>query len=390
MTKLLRIPFISALLGAGVVVAVLAATGGLSDDGSTKTIVQQAPLGSATPAADTKGLTPRDIYRRDAPGVVYITAQIVQQSTDSFFFPQTQRGTATGSGFVIDEDGHIVTNAHVVQGATTLSVKFSDDQSVKAKVVGRDVSTDLALIKVDPKGLDLEPLALGSSKSVQVGDPTIAIGNPFGLERTLTTGVVSALQRRITAPNNFQIENVIQTDAAINPGNSGGPLIDATGKVIGINSQIQTGGTSQGNVGIGFAVPIDTARRIIPQLKQGNVERAYLGLTSLTITKALDALNLPASKGVLVESVQPGSPAAKAGLRDGDVTAQLQGGQIQIGGDIIVALDGKAITTSNQLASIVAAKKPGDELEITVLRDGKRKTLKAKLATRPNTVTDQG
>jgi S1-C subfamily serine protease len=390
MTKLLRIPFVSALLGAGVVIAVLAVAGSLGGDSTTKTVIQQAPLqSSATPASDTKGLTARDIYRRDAPGVVFITAQIVQQ-TDQFFFPQTQRGTATGSGFVIDKDGLILTNAHVIADATSLTVKFSDDQTAKAKVIGKDVSSDLALIKVDSKGLDLHPLTLGSSKSVQVGDPTIAIGNPFGLERTLTTGVVSALQRRITAPNNFTIDHVIQTDAAINPGNSGGPLIDATGRVIGINSQIQTGGSGNGNVGIGFAVPIDTAKRLLPALKQGNVERAYLGLTSLTITKALDALNLPASKGVLVETVQPGSPAAKAGVHDGNVTAQLEGGQIQIGGDIIVALDGKPITTSDQLATIVGSKKPGDKIQITVLRDGKRKTLSAKLATRPNALSSSG
>jgi S1-C subfamily serine protease len=391
MTKLLRIPFVSALLGAGVVVALLAVAGDLGGNSTTKTVVQQAPLdNSATPASDTKGLTARDIYRRDAPGVVFITAQIVQQSTDQFFLPQTQRGTATGSGFVIDKDGDILTNAHVISGATSLSVKFSDNQTLKAKVIGRDVSSDLALIKVDPKGLDLHPLTLGSSKSVQVGDPTIAIGNPFGLERTLTTGVVSALQRRITAPNNFTIDHVIQTDAAINPGNSGGPLIDATGRVIGINSQIQTGGSGNGNVGIGFAVPIDTAKRLLPELKQGNVERAYLGLSSLTITKALDALNLPASKGVLVETVQPGSPAAKAGIHDGNVTAQLEGGEIQIGGDIIVALDGKPITTSDQLATLVGSKKPGDKIQITVLRDGKRKTLTAKLSTRPNTLSSSG
>jgi S1-C subfamily serine protease len=392
MTKLLRIPFVSALLGAGVVVAVLAVSGELGGKSDTTTVVQQAPLqGSVTPASDTKGLTPRDIYRRDAPGVVFITAQIVQQSTDQFFFPQTQRGTATGSGFVIDKDGDILTNAHVVADATSLSVKFSDDKTVKAKVIGKDVSSDLALLKIDPKGIDLHPLALGDSKSVQVGDPTIAIGNPFGLERTLTTGVVSALQRQIQAPNGFSIDNVIQTDAAINPGNSGGPLIDATGKVIGINSQIQTGGSGNTNVGIGFAVPIATAERIIPQLKEGgSVQRAYLGMSSLTITKALDELNLPSSKGVLVESVQPGSPAAKAGLKDGNVTAQLNGGQIQIGGDIIVALDGKAITTSDQLASIVGNKKPGDKLEITVLRDGKRKNLTAKLGKRPNSLSSSG
>jgi S1-C subfamily serine protease len=389
MNKILRIPLVSALLGAGVVVAVLAATGDLGG-GTSTTVVRQAPLAAAaTPASDAKGLTARDIYKRDAPGVVFITAQIVQQD-NSFFFPQTQRGTATGSGFVIDNDGHILTNAHVISGATSLSVKFSDDKTVKAKVVGQDVSTDLALIKVDPDGLDLHPLELGSSKDVQVGDPTIAIGNPFGLERTLTTGVVSALQRRISAPNNFTIDNVIQTDAAINPGNSGGPLIDATGRVIGVNSQIQTGGSGNGNVGIGFAVPIDTAERILPQLKKGSVERAYLGLSSLTITKALDQLDLPVDKGVLVESVQPGSPAAKAGIRDGDISAQLEGGQIQLGGDIIVALDGKAITTSNQLASIVSAKKPGDKLQITVLRDGKRKNLTAKLGKRPNSLSSSG
>jgi S1-C subfamily serine protease len=384
-TRLLRIPFVSALLGAGVVVAVLAGVGELGGKSTTTTLVQQAPLGSEAPASSTQGLTPRDIYRRDAPGVVFIRAQIVQQVESPFLLPQTQRGTATGSGFVIDKSGDILTNAHVIQGATSLTVKFQDNQIVSGKVIGKDVSSDLALVKVDTKGLDLKPLVLGSSKGVQVGDPTIAIGNPFGLERTLTTGVVSALQRQLTAPNNFKIENVIQTDAAINPGNSGGPLIDATGRVIGINSQIETGGNGQGNVGIGFAVPIDTARRLIPQLKKGSIERAYLGLTTITISKALAPLNLPADKGVLVESVQPGSPAAKAGIRDGQITAQLEGANVQIGGDIIVALDGKTIVTSQGLGTVVAGKKPGDKMKITVLRGGKRKTLTATLGKRPNT-----
>src|SRR5207237_323515 len=173
-------------------------------------------------------------------------------------FPQSQRGEATGSGFVIDKNGTIATNAHVIAGAVKVTVQLADNKVVNAKVLGKDTSSDLALLKINPDGLDLHPLSLGSSKDVHVGDPTIAIGNPFGLDRTLTTGVVSALQREIKAPNNFTIDHVIQTDAAINPGNSGGPLLDALGRVIGITSQIATGGGGNGNVGIGFAVPINT------------------------------------------------------------------------------------------------------------------------------------
>ena len=192
----------------------------------------------------------------------------------------TAPSEATGSGFVIDEDGLILTNAHVVAAATDIRVTFSDGHTVAAKPLGKDLDTDLALLRVDPDGLDLKPLELGDSGTVQVGDPTVAIGNPFGLERTLTTGVVSALQRRLTAPSGFTIDNVIQTDAALNPGNSGGPLLDAAGRVIGINSQIATGGGSAGgSIGIGFAVPVNTAKDVIPQLEEaGHVERAYLGI----------------------------------------------------------------------------------------------------------------
>ena len=205
----------------------------------------------------------------------------------------------------------------MIDDAVKVTVQLADKKTVDAKVVGKDTSTDLALLKVDPDGLDLTPLPLGSSKDVQVGDPVVAIGNPFGLDRTLTTGVVSALQRQISAPNGFAIDNVIQTDAAINPGNSGGPLIDAAGRVIGINSQIETGGGgSGGNVGIGFAVPIDTAKRILPQLeKAGKVERAYLGITTLTIDGSLSSSTCPSTAGALVQSVQTGSPAEKAGIR---------------------------------------------------------------------------
>jgi len=378
---LLPVALGAAVFGAGGGAAVVA----LSGDGpaSTTTVVQQAPV-SAAAASDgpaSGALTPREIYKRDAPGVVYIRAQVVQQTQSPFsLFPQEQQGESTGSGFVIDGDGNILTNAHVIRGAVKVSVQFSDARTVPARVVGRDPSTDLALLKVQPDGLDLQPLELGSAKDVQVGDPTIAIGNPFGLDRTLTTGVVSALQRRIQGLNGFTIRDVIQTDAAINPGNSGGPLLDAAGRVIGINSQIATGGTSQANVGIGFAVPIDTAKSILDSLKAGKApQRAQLGVTTATIDESLTALNLPVTSGVLVQDVSAGSPADKAGLRGGDITARVNGQEIQIGGDIITKVDGQKVATADDLASAIQGRKPGEEVELTYLRDGGERTVKVKL-----------
>ena len=237
------IPLAAAVIGGGVTAGVLVGTGAVGQR-KTTTIVQQAPLTSASPASESRagGLTARDIYRRAAPGVVYIRARSVQQTQSPFdVFPRTQENLATGSGFVLDDKGDILTNAHVVASSLDVRVSFSDHRTVSARVIGKDADTDLAVLAVNPKEVKLHPLALGNSGAVRVGDPTVAIGNPFGLERTLTTGVVSALQRRITAPSGFAIEDVIQTDAAINPGNSGGPLLDATGKVIGVNSQIATG-----------------------------------------------------------------------------------------------------------------------------------------------------
>ena len=219
---------------------------------------------------------------------------------------------------------------------------------------------------------------------MQVGDPAIAIGNPFGLERTLTTGVISAVQRTIQAPNNFQIDDAIQTDAPINPGNSGGPLIDATGKVIGINSQIETGGSGNGSVGIGFAVPIDTAKKIIPELKQsGRVDRGYLGVGTKAIDKSLQGLNLHVDHGALVQSVTPGSPAAAAGLRAGDITATLDGEPIQLGGDIITAVDGKPINSNDDLTSAIAGRKQGEKVTLSIVRAGKGKTVTVTLGDRP-------
>jgi S1-C subfamily serine protease len=387
--------FLAALLGGGVAAGVTAfAVGGDGGKGTTTTVVRQASLASGGGNHENvrDGLTASDIYKRYAPGVVFIRALVVQQSANSpfDFFVGPQRSESTGSGFVVDGRGDILTNNHVIDGARSVTVQFADKKTVKAKVVGTDPSTDLALLNVDPEGLALTTLPLGSSKDVQVGDPTIAIGNPFGLDRTLTTGVVSALQREIHAPNGWAIRDVIQTDAAINPGNSGGPLIDAAGHVIGINSQIETGGAgNQGNVGIGFAVPIDTAKSILPSLKAGQaVERAYLGVETITVDGSLSALDLPTSHGALVQRVEAGSPADAAGLQAGQIQAELQGSTdtVLLGGDIITRVDGKEIKTKEQLSQLVASHKPGDKVRIEIARKSSVKTLRVTLGTRPATV----
>ena len=392
----LRVPLASGLTGGGVVAATVFVFGLGGTHDKTTTVVQQAPLmasssssAAARAASETEGqaLTPRDIYKRDAPGVVFIRSKIVRSAQSSpFGLPSQQEGEATGSGFVIDKAGDILTNAHVIDGATKVTVAFGDKKAIDAKVVGKDVSTDLALLKVNPDGLDLTPLRLGSAKSVQVGDGVLAIGNPFGLDRTLTTGVVSAKQRQIQAPDGFTIDNVLQTDAAINPGNSGGPLLDAAGRVIGINSQIATGGAGNGNVGIGFAVPIDTAEKVLPQLKKsGSVQRAFLGVSAQTIDGSLAGLNLPVRSGALIQSVQNGSPAAKAGLRAGTITAQLDdGSQVVLGGDVITAIDGKPVKGSDAVAAIITSHKPGDRVGIEVRRGASTKTLTVTLASRPS------
>jgi len=381
---------VSALIGGVVVAAVLLATG-VGGGTRTTTEIGQPPLPASNASASSTGLTPRQIYERDAPGVVFVSAQIVQRVQSPFDpFAQVRRGQATGSGFVIDKSGYIVTNAHVIQGAVKVTVRLEDKKVAEAKIVGKDTSTDVALLKVAPDGLNLRPLPLGTSKDIHVGDATIAIGNPFGYDRTLTTGVVSALQRQITSPNGFKIDNVIQTDAALNPGNSGGPLLDSLGRVIGINSQIattDTGSGQGGSVGIGFAVPIDTAKQVVPQLEHGGkVNHAYLGLTTIAIDASLASLNLPTKSGALVQTVQSGSPAAKAGIKGGDITAQLAGGQLELGGDIIVAVEGKAIAAADELSNAVAAKRPGDRIKLTILRQNKRRDISVTLGSRPSSL----
>jgi S1-C subfamily serine protease len=396
MKRMFAIPFISALVGGGVVAAVIAAFGGLGETQSTVTTVQAAPLQPSNASQQSKGLTPHDIYVRDAPGVVFVTSTIVQKTESPFGLfggGESQRqGQATGSGIVIDGNGTILTNYHVVENAIKVTVSLEKGKTVDAQVVGKDPSNDLAVLHIPPDGLALHPLALGDSSGVQVGDPVFAIGNPFDLERTLTTGVISALQRQITAPNGFAIDNVLQTDAPINPGNSGGPLLDSSGRVIGINSQIETGGSGGGSVGIGFAVPINTAKSEIAQLEKGGTVRgAYIGLTSLTIDGSLAALNLPVSSGALVQSVQKGTPAEKAGIRGGKINGSTESGQVAVGGDIITSIDGKAVTSSEDLANDISAKKPGDTVTVGLLRGNghgsyEHKTVSVKLASRPNSV----
>ncbi|HEV3320852.1 MAG TPA: trypsin-like peptidase domain-containing protein [Solirubrobacteraceae bacterium] len=404
MKRLFAIPFISALIGGGVVVAVLAASGSLSSSGKTVTEVQAAaPATSSTASSSTAiptrsggggGLSAHEIYERTAPSVVKVTSTIVRQSESPFGFGESQQqGIATGSGFVIDSNGTILTNWHVVENASKVTVSFEHSKTVEAHVVGKNPSQDLAVLKIPTEGLTLHPLTLGDSSAVEVGEPVVAIGNPFGLSRTLTTGVISALQREITAPNGFSIDNVLQTDAPINPGNSGGPLLNSRGQVIGITSQIETGGGgSDGNIGIGFAVPIDTAKAELPELeKNGSVQTAYLGVVMISIDGSLSSLNLPVKSGALLEKVEAGSPAAKAGLRGGNVEAKIGGNEIAVGGDIVVGLDGKKVTSSESLAGYVGAKKPGDTVTIELLRASgsggyTKKNVTVTLGQRPNSI----
>jgi S1-C subfamily serine protease len=393
MKRLILIPFISAVLGGGIAVGLVAAFGGLSSSNNrTVTTVEAAPAAPSNASQVTKGLTPHEIYERDAPGVAYVTSTVVQKSESPFLFGQEaqRQGVATGSGIVINANGTILTNYHVIENAIKVTVSFEQGKTVEAKVVGKDPSNDLAVLRIPTDGLTLHPLTLGNSGAAQVGDPVYAIGNPFNLQRTLTTGVVSALQRELTAPNGFTIDNVIQTDAPINPGNSGGPLLNAAGQVIGINSQIETGGSGDGSVGIGLAVPIDKAKSEITELEKGGTLRgAYLGLTSLTIDGSLSALNLPVKSGALVQSVQKGTAAEKAGIHGGSATTE--GGQIAVGGDIIVGIDGKPVNSSEELANDIGSHKAGDVVKIEILRPAggakyEHKTLSATLGERPASV----
>jgi S1-C subfamily serine protease len=381
----------AALLGGGAALGGAAAVGGL---GGKTTIVREVTSPGGEPAAFARQgsrLTINQIYAHSAPGVVQITATSAQQvQPDPFFgnpfgLSQSRTQEALGSGFVIDKAGHIVTNYHVVQGASRVEVSFSNNEKVRARVVGVDPSTDIAVLQVNAHSRALTPLTLGNSDSVRVGDAVVAIGNPFGLDRSITSGIVSALQRPIQAPNGFTIDHVIQTDAALNHGNSGGPLLNAQGHVIGVNAQIQTGGTSDGNVGIGFAIPIDTVRTVVAQLiAHGKIEHAFIGISAKAIQPDVARLfHLPVTSGLLVDTVQAGSGAAKAGLRGSTNQVTVSGESWPLGGDIIVSVDGRPTPSIEALRDVVATKQPGDSIKLRILRDSKHRTLTIKLGRQP-------
>jgi putative serine protease PepD len=360
-----RANFLSALLGAAVVsvvFAALAVTGTFDDedDGSTEVVTTSSTSARDVPAPSaTRTVTDvSELYRKVRNGVVYVQ---VNSRARTAVGDEQQRGS--GSGFVIDRRGYILTNEHVVENADVVRVRIGEsDELISAKVTGTDPSSDLAVLKVDPEAVEggLQPLTLGASSAVQVGQPAIAIGSPFGLQGSLTTGVISALGRPIQAPNGFQISGALQTDAAINPGNSGGPLLDASGEVIGINAQIETSSGTRSNSGVGFAIPIDTAKQAIPALERGErIRRAYLGVsTSDTAT----------GSGATIATVIQGGPADRAGLRQGDR---------------IVKVGGQDITDSDDVATGISGRRPGDQVEMIVVRSGDKRTVKVTLGTQP-------
>ena len=352
---------VAAIAAAALVGAALASAATYSiarDEGSTSTVARETTSAAgARPAQNGPALSIGEIYRRTSAGVVEIVVRPEIRIPTPFGDERQQ--AAQGTGFVIDEEGHIVTNQHVVGAADTVRVRFSDGEEAQARVVGTDPSTDIALLRVEDADASFTPLEWGSSSGAQVGDPVVAIGSPFGLEQTVTSGIVSAVGREISSPNGFAIDDAIQTDAAVNSGNSGGPLLDDRGRVIGVISQIRS--ETGGNDGVGYAIPSDTVREIVDQLRaDGEGEHAYLGVKTST-----DA------RGAPLAEIVDGSPAERAGLRAGDVVTEA---------------DGEAVESGADLRAAVSAKRPGDELELEIRRGGNTRTVTVTLGERPNDV----
>jgi S1-C subfamily serine protease len=378
---------------AGLVAAALIAGcggGGGNSNGTTAAQNQSAP--QVVVEASDGSFNPAQIYKDVAPGVVTITSVFDSSGADLL----GGGGSAgQGSGFVVDKDGDIVTNAHVVtsgghlngggtpQEAKQVFVEFGDRNRVPAEIKGFDADADVALIKVDPDGLDLKPVTLSDRSSFAVGEPVAAIGSPFGEEQSLSVGVVSATNRTVEGLTNFGIDNAIQTDASINPGNSGGPLLDAKGQVIGINEQIAS--SSGSNSGVGFAIPVTSVRYSLDQLKaNGKVDYAYLGVTSESLYPQLaEHLGIDSKSGALITDVVNGSPADDAGLKGatGETTFQLQ--HVKTGGDVVIAVDGKPVLQNNDLSKLVAQHKPGDTVTLNIIRGGQHATVDVTLGSRP-------
>lgn len=370
--QILLLAIASALIAVGVT-ALLYNVGKLwpGGDPSTTTFAEaQPPAGISDPSAVSDEQNNIEVYKAVAPGVAFISTTSYVQD----FWGDTEEGKGNGSGSVIDADGHILTNNHVVEGATKLTVNFGGDKVYPATVVGRDPDTDLAVIKIDPPaGLPIVPL--GDSDKLAVGQKVLAIGNPFGLDRTLTTGVISGLQRPIRARNGRPIDAAIQTDASINPGNSGGPLLDKYGRMIGINSQILSPSGGGGSVGVGFAIPVNMAKRVIPQLIQyGEVRRPKLGASLPSVEDLIQrGYRLPVQQGLLVYQTVPGGSAERAGLHgisaDGNI------------GDIILSADGQKLNDLDDLYRLLDRKQVGDTVNVEVYRGGKTLTLPVRLLT---------
>ena len=390
----MRSPRARAGLVAAAAIAAVLAVGACGDDDDSP-----VPSGAATSEdgdrervvieASNGAFNPRAVYDKVAPGVVTVSS--IFSGGGSIL---GGGGAGQGSGFVVSEDGEIVTNAHVVTdaeagGAADISeadevyVEFVDRNQVPAEVVGFDPFVDVALLKVDPEGLDLVPVELGSSDETQVGQPVAAIGSPFGEEQSLSVGVISATDRTIESLTDFQIDGAIQTDASINPGNSGGPLLDAEGRVLGINQQIRT--ASGADEGVGFAVPVDAVRRSIDQLRDdAEAEYAFLGVSTQPLYPQLaERLDIDTPTGALVAEVTPDGPADEAGIEAGDQELRFQAGPVTAGGDVIVSVDGQEIVAESDLAEAVSEHAPGDSVAVEVLRDGDVEELEIELGERP-------
>jgi S1-C subfamily serine protease len=372
--QILGIALLSALFAAASVVVFNRLTRHFEPNSAAFT--EAMPPGISDPAMATEEQNNVEVYKAISPGVVSIKSTSYRQD----FFGQVEEGSGSGSGSVIDTQGHILTNYHVIEGAQKLSVSVGGEKTYPATVVGGDPDTDLAVIKIEAPRAQLTVVPLGDSDTLIVGQKVLAIGNPFGFDRTLTTGVISGLQRPIRARNNRPIEGAIQTDASINPGNSGGPLLNSHGQMIGINSQILS--PSGASAGVGFAIPVSIAKRIVPELiKNGMIRRPKLGVSTRSVKDLKDQVRLPATDGVLIIYIAPGGSAAAAGLRGTEQTAD---GEIILG-DIITTIDGEKVNSTDDLYRILDKHKVGDVVRVEVIRENGRTTVPVRLLESPET-----